>query len=145
MDKLKRFADPGKTMDKLKPCPFSPEWLRSVPNYEGIYWVTQAGEIINRKGVVLKPYDNGYGYLIVDLRKGKSKKHIRVHRIVAEAFIKNPDNLPEVNHKDENKHNNSVRNLEWCTSSYNKQYGNGRKARSDGMKKVWETRRASDE
>lgn len=131
-------------MAELKPCPFYPEWLRCVPNYEGIYWVTQAGEIINNKGVVLKPYDNGYGYLIVDLRKGKSKKHIRVHRIVAEAFLPNPQNFPEVNHKDEDKHNNSVRNLEWCTSSYNKRYGNGRKSRSDGMKKVWKARRAED-
>jgi hypothetical protein len=106
--------------------------------------VTREGNIINRKGAVLKPYDNGYGYLIVDLRKGNRKKHLRVHRIVAQAFIENPHNLPEVNHKDENKHNNVANNLEWCTSSYNKQYGNGRKLRSYGMKKVWEMRRAED-
>ena len=136
-------------MTELKPCPFSPEfypeWLKKVAGYEGLYWVTQAGEILNKNGVVLKPYDNGYGYLIVDLRKGKKKKHMRVHRIVAEAFLPNPNQLPEVNHKDENKHNNSVRNLEWCNSSYNKQYGNGRKARSDAMKEVWKMRRATDE
>lgn len=60
-------------MDKLKPCPFCPDWLRSVPNYEGIYWVTRSGEIINQRGMVLKPYDNGYGYLVVDLRKGRRK------------------------------------------------------------------------
>ena len=92
----------------------------------------------------MKPYDNGYGYLIVELRQRGKKKHKRVHRLVAEAFIANPSLLPEVNHKDENKHNNIVTNLEWCTSSYNKRYGSGRTSRSEGMKKVWKDRRAYD-
>ena len=84
------------------------------------------------------------GYQYVSLSKNKSSKLKLIHRLVAEAFIENPNMLPEVNHKDENKHNNIVTNLEWCTSSYNKRYGNGRKARSDGMKKVWKERRADN-
>lgn len=67
----------------------------------------------------LKPYNNGYGYLLVDMRKD-GKRYMRlVHRLVAEAFIPNPNNLPQVNHKDGNKSNNQVDNLEWCTCSEN--------------------------
>ena len=103
---------------ELKPCPF-----KSIPNFEGTYWITKNGDVINADGVTLKPYDNGYGYFMVDLKKNGKRKHARIHRLVAEAFIPNPDNLPEVNHKDENTHNNSFKNLEWCTSSCNKTYG----------------------
>lgn len=135
-----------KTPADLKPCPFcGGDWIKPIAGYEGAYWVTKAGNILNKNGVVLKPYDNGYGYLIVDLRNGRLKKHERVHRIVAKAFVPNPQSFPEVNHKDEDKHNNSAKNLEWCDSSYNKRYGTGRKSRSDGMKKVWQSRRVSDE
>jgi hypothetical protein len=72
----------------------------------------------------LKPWLDKKGYLTIELRddngNAKSKK---VHRLVAETFIPNPDNLPEVNHKDENKQNPKVDNLEWCTSKYNSNYG----------------------
>lgn len=67
----------------------------------------------------LKPYNNGYGYMLVDMRKN-GKRYMRlVHRLVADAFIPNPNNLPQINHKDGNKANNSVDNLEWCTCSEN--------------------------
>ena len=99
---------------ELKPCPFKP-----IPNFEGIYWITKSGNVINADGMALKPYDNGYGYLMVDLKRNGKRKHARIHRLVAEAFIPNPYNLPEVNHKDENKHNNSFKNLEWCTNLEN--------------------------
>ena len=125
--------------EKLKPCPFA-----SIPNYEGIYWITKNGDVLNANGKILKPYDNGYGYLMVDLQNNGKRKHARIHRLVAEAFIPYPENLPEVNHKDENSHNNAVGNLEWCTSSYNKTYGTGRTRRSIGMKKVWADRRADN-
>lgn len=116
-----------------------------IKGYEGLYSIDTSGVVYGRKGRPLKPYDNGYGYLIVDLRDlGGNKRHKKVHRLVADAFIPNPDNLSEINHKDENKHNNSVSNLEWCTSSYNKRYGTGRKSRADGMKRVWAERRAND-
>ena len=125
---------------KLKPCPF-----KSICGYEGIYWITKFGYVINSNGKILKPYDNGYGYLVVDLKANGKRKHKKIHRLVAEAFIPNPDNLPEVNHKDENKYNNSVDNLEWCNSSYNKTYGAGRERHSEGMKRVWNSRRAGNE
>jgi len=69
------------------------------------------------------------GYCSVELfNKGKSKRFL-IHRLVAQHFIPNPDNLPQVNHKDENPRNNCVDNLEWCTAKYNMNYGNGAKTR----------------
>lgn len=74
------------------------------------------------KGRVLKPWDNGNGYLQVSIKAdGKFIKQ-RVNRLVARTFLSNPDNLPEVNHKDNNRTNNNVDNLEFCTRSYNRQY-----------------------
>ena len=63
------------------------------------------------------------GYCTVSLYKNFNSKDIRVHRLVGEAFIPNPDNLPFINHIDENKQNNRVENLEWCTRQYNNNYG----------------------
>lgn len=76
------------------------------------------------KGVLLKQY-LGKGYKRVALYDGnrESRTNYSVHRLVAEAFIPNPDNLPEINHKDENKLNNNVDNLEWCDSKYNSNFG----------------------
>ena len=70
------------------------------------------------------------GYLTVELfsERGKSRR-ILVHRLVAMAFIPNPYNYPQVNHKDENKTNNNVDNLEWCTAKYNMNYGTGKARR----------------
>ena len=62
------------------------------------------------------------GYATTYLYKNNNKTSFSVHRLVAEAFIPNPDSLPQVNHKDENKLNNCVDNLEWCTSKYNVNY-----------------------
>lgn len=70
----------------------------------------------------LKPWMTS-GYLYVGLWNDNTLIKKRVHRLVAEAFIDNPDNLPQVNHKDEDKTNNSVGNLEWCTAEYNLNYG----------------------
>ena len=69
------------------------------------------------------------------LYKNKNYHHFLVHRLVAETFIPNPDNLPEVNHKDENKQNNYVDNLEWCTAKYNTNYGNCIAKRANSKKK----------
>jgi len=74
------------------------------------------------KGIVLKQFDSGIGYLQVSIPiDGKRTKKL-VHRLVAQTFIPNPENLPQVNHKDCNRANNDVSNLEWCTASYNNQY-----------------------
>ena len=75
----------------------------------------------------MKPSKSTKGYFQLDIsldgRKRKHRVHLAVHRLVAMAFIPNPDNLPQVNHKDENKENNHVDNLEWCTNEYNCHYG----------------------
>jgi hypothetical protein len=66
---------------------------------------------------------NAKGYIRITLRKNNKNVYASLHRLVAEAFIPNPNNLPQVNHKDEDKTNNCVDNLEWCTTSYNINYG----------------------
>ena len=76
-----------------------------------------------KTGVDLKPIKNRYGYMYVNLRKDGVTKQQYIHRLVAQAFIPNPNNLPEVNHKDEDKTNNNVKNLEWCDRKYNINYG----------------------
>ena len=76
-----------------------------------------AGKLLNQK-------IHKSGYKDVTLYRFKNPKTIRVHRLVAEVFVPNPDNLPQVNHKDENKLNNNASNLEWCTAKYNCNYGN---------------------
>ena len=111
------------------------EW-RDIKGWEGLYQVSNLGnvkslerKVWNGRGYyktterILKSFDNGYGYLQVILRKGEKSKTCYVHRLVACAFIPNPQGLPDVNHKDENKENNCVENLEYCTKAYNNNYG----------------------
>ena len=74
------------------------------------------------KGRILKQYENGKGYFIVSIPIDGKWATKRVHRLIAKTFIKNPDNFPQVNHKDCDRTNNDVSNLEWCTASYNAQY-----------------------
>ena len=99
--------------------------------YEG-YEVSNLGRVKSYKydkinGKIMNPYKNTKGYLQIDLqldgRKRENRVHLSVHRLVAISFIPNPDNLPQVNHKDEDKTNNCVDNLEWCTNDYNAHYG----------------------
>lgn len=95
-----------------------------VLNYEGEYEVDTLGNVFSlKRNKALKATDFGSKYLQVTLCKNGIPKVVKVHRLVAEAFIPNPNGLPQVNHKDENKHNNVVSNLEWCTPSYNYWYG----------------------
>lgn len=91
--------------------------INDFPNYE----ISNFGNIRN-KTKLLKIVPNKQGYNIVVLCNG-IRKTINVHRLVAAAFIPNPDNLPQVNHKDENKSNNHVNNLEWCDNTYNQNFG----------------------
>lgn len=114
------------------------EIWRDIPNFEGLYQVSNLGRVkalekyvnagiknnseVKRKGRILKQYNKG-GYLEVSLMKNNKRHYFKVHRLVATAFIPNFCNLPQVNHIDENKLNNNVDNLEWCTSKYNCNYG----------------------
>ena len=79
----------------------------------------------NMKGRILNQRTNEKGYLLVRLQNSDTGESdmFRVHRLVALAFIPNPGNLPQVNHKDEDKTNNNIDNLEWCTNWYNNHYG----------------------
>ena len=117
------------------------EVWRDIQGFEGVYQVSNFGRIRNilflnggrdkksprcRKEIrILKTRIKKDGYCVVHLSCGKKDYHLRVHRLVAMAFIPNPDNLPQVNHKDEDKTNNCVDNLEWCTARYNYEYGTG--------------------
>ena len=106
------------------------EW-KPIPGYEGLYEVSNYGRVRSFKwssnGKILSPGNTGKdrsGYCFVNLCKdGKAKKHCTVHRLVAEAFIPNPNNFPQVNHMDECKENNYFGNLEWCSPAYNNSYG----------------------
>ena len=97
-----------------------------IKGYEGFYGVSDKGRVRSLKSGkerILKPGSDKDGYLQVGLYKNGEKKMCKVHRLVAQTFIPNPDNLPQVNHKDEDKENNSVHNLEWCSSKYNANFG----------------------
>lgn len=112
------------------------EVWKDVVGYEGFYQVSNEGNVRSVERIV--PFGNRTrtvpsktrvqakdkrGYSTVMLSKNNKLKNAKVHRLVAEAFIDNPDALPEVNHKDENKQNNHVSNLEWCEHIYNTVYG----------------------
>ena len=103
------------------------EIWKDIQDYNGDYQVSNLGRIRTFKqgaqGRILSPILNRGRYLKINLYKdGKMQTHA-IHRLVAEAFIPNPNNLPQVNHKDENGQNNCVDNLEWCDAQYNNTYG----------------------
>lgn len=87
------------------------------------YRVSNYGRLKNTKGQILHPYTNHKGYLKIGLIGNDGKDHKkRVHRLVAEAFIPNTNNYPEVNHKNLNKRDNEVTNLEWVTGEENRKH-----------------------
>ena len=100
------------------------EIWKDIPEYEGLYQVSNLGNIrsfylkngrLSQKTKPIKLKKDRYGYLKLTLCKNKKYKYVTIHRLVAEAFIPNPENKLQVNHKDGNKFNNQVSNLEWCT------------------------------
>ena len=105
------------------------EVWKDIKEYEGLYQVSNLGRVKclgnnrNKKEKILSQAKNSKGYLYVHLSKNNKKRTVAVHILVAQAFIPNILNLPEVNHKDEDKINNYSSNLEWCTRRYNNTYG----------------------
>lgn len=98
--------------------------MKDIENYEGRYAATEDGQIWSYKSnKFLKQSPDTKGYSIVTLYKDGTKKSHSVHRLIAETFLPNPNSLPEVNHLDENKTNNSVNNLQWTTRIENNNYG----------------------
>ena len=104
------------------------EW-RDIEGYEGLYQVSNLGRVKSlnynhtKSEKILKSSIEGRGYKTVTLYKNGIQKTYKIHKLVAQHFIPNPDNLMCINHKDENKLNNNVENLEWCTTRYNNIYG----------------------
>lgn len=115
------------------------EIFLDIEGYEGLYQVSNLGNVKSlnyhntKKEKILKPRITINGYLKVSLCKNKTIKYFLVHRLVANAFIENPNNYPIINHKDENKQNNVVSNLEWCTNKYNTNYGSCIKKMSESQ------------
>ena len=108
------------------------EVWKNINGYEGLYQISNNGRVKSlpklagkswRKEKILKTYLDKDGYVKVILCKENKTKFLSVHRLIAEAFIPNPNEFPQINHKDENKQNNSLENLEWCTCKYNINYG----------------------
>jgi hypothetical protein len=102
------------------------EIWKDIEGYEGIYQVSNLGNVKSfKRGSerMLKPCKDRRGYLIVDLYKNGKHKNNKIHRLVAQAFISNQENKPEINHIDEDKTNNNVDNLEWSTRKENLNHG----------------------
>ena len=120
------------------------EIWKDIKGWEGLYQVSNKGRVksLSRFHNAIHPYitkerilrprvcGKGREYLSVSLNKDNCIKQKRIHILVAEAFIHNPNNYTEINHKDENKGNNCVENLEWCSRTYNVNYGSGNKRRA---------------
>lgn len=99
------------------------EIWKDIEEYEGLYQVNSLGQIKNvRHNHILKGHKMKNGYITVMLSKNKKHKRKYVHRIVAETFLDNTDNYKIVNHKDFNRTNNNLNNLEWCSQKYNVLY-----------------------
>ena len=123
------------------------EIWKDIRNYEGLYQISNNGNVkslgrwVNCKNKgkrwqeekILKPSVEGNGYQRVGLHENGTIKNYFVHRLVAQAFIQNPNNYPQVNHKNEIKDDNRVENLEWCDAKYNVNYGT---ARERGAEKI---------
>lgn len=101
------------------------ELWRDIKGYENEYQISTIGRLKSVKSnLIMKPMVATNGYLIACLWQNNKQRKITIHRLVADAFLPNPHGLPEINHIDEDKTNNRVENLEWCTHLYNMNYGN---------------------
>ena len=99
---------------------------KDIENFEGLYQVSNLGEVKSLiSDIILKQSKKYNGYYQVTLYNNHERHYYSVHRLVANAFLDNYSNLPQVNHIDEDKSNNCVWNLEWCSEKYNTNYGTG--------------------
>lgn len=115
---------------------------KKIKDYEN-YEVSDMGQVRNattRK--ILKPW-LARGYKMVEIRRKDHRERFLIHRLVASAFIQNNTNLPYINHKDEDKTNNCVMNLEWCTPRYNSNYGTRNKKISESRKLYFQNKKAA--
>lgn len=106
------------------------EIWKDIEEFEGVYQVSNLGNIKSlRNGRILRSRNRDF-YRAVNLYNNGTYKTLNIHRLVAQAFIPNPNNLPIVNHIDENKVNNNAENLEWCTVKHNNDHSRGKKVMS---------------
>ena len=102
--------------------------MKDIPGYEGLYAATSCGKIWSyRSKKFLKPQKDKDGYYRLNLSKNGVRKRYFVHRLIASTYLENPLNLPQINHIDEDKTNNALPNLEFCTAAYNITYSKGKK------------------
>ena len=124
------------------------EKWKPIDGFEGLYEISNLGRVKSLnygKEKILKPQNNGKGgYLYVELWKNGKGKKFRVHRLVASAFLPNPEGFEQVNHINEDKTNNIVSNLEFCDAKYNNNYGTRTKRSAAALSKVVEASRFSD-
>ena len=98
--------------------------MKDIPGFEGLYAVTSCGKVWSyRRQKFLKPQEGKDRYLYVNLIVKRKAKRCAIHRLVAEAYLPNPNNYPQVNHIDECGTHNWLNNLEWCDAKYNCNYG----------------------
>ena len=117
------------------------EIWKDIKGYEGLYQISNLGRVKSfpragtrtKKERILKTRFSYNGYERISLSKEDIDKAYFIHRLVAQAFISNPYNYKEINHKDENSRNNKVSNLEWCDRSYNINYKNRNKKVADKL------------
>lgn len=114
------------------------EIWKEIKNYEGLYQISNYGNVksfVRKNGGELKQVADHQGYKSVVLCKDNTKKRFKIHKLVALNFIPNLNNLPVINHKNENKSNNKRSNLEWCDYSYNNSYGSKPKMQTEKLGK----------
>ena len=116
--------------------------MKDVKNYEGLYAITSCGKVYSyRSKKFLKPFADKDGYLMVSLYKDNKKKTFKIHRLVALAYIPNPDGLETVDHIDGNKEHNYINNLQWMTRGDNAIKGNSKKIRCVETGKIFDSAR----